>query len=154
MHMKSKRQEIERISELAHAMAFRAKAIDLWQKLDELGITFMQAQVLRFISKNEGCLMKELAEEFSVTLADITGIADRLEEKGILKRTEDPKDRRALRLRLTPRARSLLRRMDGARQKTMAEILKNLTKKERAQLMKGFEIFLKAASEFLMKRHK
>jgi len=151
--MAGKKQEIERISEMTHAMAFRTKAIDLWQKLDEMGMTFMQAQVLRFVSKNEGCLMKDLAEEFSVTLAAITGIADRLEEKGVLKRTEDPQDRRASRLRLTPRARSLMRRMDEARQKTMEEILKNLSKKERVQLMKGFEIFLKAASEFLSKKH-
>jgi len=149
--MRVKKQEIEKISELAHAMAFRTKAIDLWEKLDELGITFIQAQVLRFISKNEGCLMKELAEEFSVTLPNITGIADRLEEKGILKRTEDPKDRRTSRLKLTHRARSLMRRMNEASQRTMAEILKNLSKKERAQLMKGFEIFLKAATDFLAK---
>lgn len=150
--MTLKKEEVEKISEMMQALPFRAKAIEFWQKLDELGMTFMQAQVLRFVLRNEGCLMKDVAEEFRVTLAAITGIADRLEEKGLLKRTEDPEDRRASRLKLTPRARSLVRKMDEARQRTMLEILENISENERHQVMRGFEIFLKAASEFLTKR--
>lgn len=148
-----KKQDVEKISEMIRCLPFRTRAIEFWQKLDAMGMTFMQSQVLRFVSRNEGCLMKDLAREFSVTLADITGIADRLEGKGLLKRTPDPRDRRASRLILTPRARSLAKRMDAVKQKTMAEVLERLTDRERKKVMDGFEIFLRASGDYLTRHH-
>ncbi len=150
--MAVKKQEMDRLNEMVHSLPFRTKAIDVWQKLDEMGMTFMQAQVLHFVSRHQGCLMKDVAGEFSVTLAAITGIADRLEGKGLLERTDDPDDRRASCMRLTPKGRSLIRRMHAARYRTMAEIFRNLTEDEKEQVMRGFEIFLKAASDFLTRK--
>ena len=58
-----------------------------------------------------GLRMIELSRRMMVTGGNVTGITDMLERDGLVRRTEDPRDRRASRVRLTPLGRRAFRVM-------------------------------------------
>lgn len=72
-------------------------------KLAAFDVTPVQYGVLNCLWREDGLTPKQIAETLSLDSSTITGILDRLENKGLLKRTSDPNDRRALRVVLTER---------------------------------------------------
>src|SRR3954470_18471608 len=58
--------------------------------------------VLDTVAKAEGSSQRELAEGVRIEGATMTRHLDRLEEAGLITRTRDPNDRRAIRVDLTP----------------------------------------------------
>lgn len=67
-----------------------------------------QARLVFVIAKykDEGISVKELARMSSMTAGAITQFADVLITKGLVSREEDPDDRRMVRLKITPAAKS------------------------------------------------
>ena len=59
----------------------------------------------------EGLKMGELSRRMMVTGGNVTGITDGLEADGLVERSADVSDRRALRVRLTPAGRRAFRTM-------------------------------------------
>jgi DNA-binding MarR family transcriptional regulator len=57
-----------------------------------------------------GCTPRELTRELLVTAGNLTGVVERLWRVGLVRREAVPGDRRAVRIRLTPRGRRVLRR--------------------------------------------
>ena len=53
----------------------------------------------------EGLKMRDLSRLLMVTGGNITGLTDRLVDEGLIERRDDPRDRRAFSVCLTPRAR-------------------------------------------------
>src|SRR5438046_451725 len=64
----------------------------------ELGITAAQFQVLRRLWAGDGMLVSVLANEICCHVANATGILDRLEAKGLIRRERSLEDRRAVRI--------------------------------------------------------
>ncbi|MEP7112633.1 MAG: MarR family transcriptional regulator, partial [Ilumatobacteraceae bacterium] len=77
--------------------------------------------------------MGSVAEVLSCDASTLTGIADRLEERGLIQRRLDPSDRRVKLLALTDAGRELVSSIDGP---FTAEIpgFVNLSETERATL--------------------
>ena len=71
------------------------------------GLTQPQFYALRFVSKHGPVKMKELSDELQVTPANVTGVIDRLESRGLIKRTAQRGDRRATLLVLTAKGKAL-----------------------------------------------
>ncbi len=67
----------------------------------QLGLTAAQFDVLATLGRTEGMTMNVLAEKTLVTKGTLTGIVDRLEQKGLVQRFVPPEDRRCFRIRLT-----------------------------------------------------
>ncbi len=69
-----------------------------------------QARLLFIIAsrKEKGIAARELAEKMNVTPGAITQFTDALVEKGLVRRIEDPQDRRIVRLTVTRAAESRL----------------------------------------------
>ena len=67
-----------------------------------------QARLVFVIAKHKdkGISVKELARTANMTAGAITQFADVLITKGLIRREEDPDDRRIVRLKLTPAAKS------------------------------------------------
>lgn len=66
------------------------------------GLTLQQFGTLRFLfQRGEGVPMNSLCDELMVSPPVITGIVDRLEAKGFVKRHESPDDRRKTEIILT-----------------------------------------------------
>ena len=74
------------------------------EEIASLGLTHGQFFLIVAIMEEEGLLPSELADKTSHDRATITGLLDRLEKDGWIERRPDKRDRRSLRVYLTPRA--------------------------------------------------
>src|SRR2546429_9614704 len=70
--------------------------------LAELGLTFSQAHALRLLDPEEPLPMSALAERLFCDASNVTGIADRLEVRGLVRRQSLEGDRRVKALTITP----------------------------------------------------
>ena len=70
--------------------------------LAELGLTFAQAHALRLLDPERPSPMSGLAELLVCDASNVTGIADRLEARGLVERRAVGADRRVKTLALTP----------------------------------------------------
>jgi DNA-binding MarR family transcriptional regulator len=71
------------------------------QALAELGLTFAQAHALRLLDPERPLAMSALAQLLVCDASNVTGIADRLEARGLVERQSAGKDRRVKMLALT-----------------------------------------------------
>jgi|SRR5690625_1031361 len=76
-------------------------------KISPYGVTPVQYALLRQLWKKDGQFSYELAERLHIDSATITGIIDRLEFNGFIKRRVDPNDRRNKIVFLTEKGRSM-----------------------------------------------
>jgi DNA-binding MarR family transcriptional regulator len=70
--------------------------------LAELGLTFAQAHALRLLDPDRPLPMSKLAKDLVCDASNVTGIADRLEARGLIERRPSEGDRRVKALALTP----------------------------------------------------
>ena len=70
-----------------------------------LGLTGPQRATLRVLGRRPGITAAALADIQRLHPSTLTGILQRLEDQGLLRRTPDPADRRRTRLELTARGR-------------------------------------------------
>jgi DNA-binding MarR family transcriptional regulator len=73
------------------------------------GLSSPQAWALTILDAERGLLLRELAERMYAHPSTVSGIVDRLEARGCVKRETDTRDRRGIRLSVTPAGRRLLR---------------------------------------------
>src|SRR5918911_910100 len=69
--------------------------------LAELGLSFSQAHALRLLDAEEPMPMSALAGRLFCDASNVTGIADRLESRGLIERRSGQEDRRVKGLILT-----------------------------------------------------
>jgi DNA-binding MarR family transcriptional regulator len=70
------------------------------------GLTAAQFNVLNLIARNEsGMSQRELGDKLVVDRSNVTGLLDRMEKAGWVRRGDDPDDRRIYRVSLTPLGR-------------------------------------------------
>jgi DNA-binding MarR family transcriptional regulator len=91
------------IGETAHALR---RAFD--RRASALGATRAQWKVLFRLSRKPGLRQVELADMLDVEPITLCRIIDRLEESGLVERSNDPDDRRARLLHVTARAQPLI----------------------------------------------
>ncbi len=103
------------------------------QEMSSLGLTRSQLRVVLFLSRADGCTQVELAEKLEIGKVSIGGLLDRLEEKGLLERKSNPDDRRAKRVYLKPKIRTLYQPMQDIGEGLMDKLLAGLNDKERKQ---------------------
>lgn len=121
----------------------------LEQELERFSLTVPQYMTLRCIKETGGgCTMSQLAESTYQVSATMTGIVDRLEDRGWVSRERDPYDRRTLRVVLTPQGDELLERIRAQKREWIAGMMAALHPHERTlmiQLGKRYlETILKA----------
>ena len=76
-----------------------------------LGLSEAQCQVLQQLDPQAPIAMCRVAEALDCDPSNVTGIADRLEARGIVERRSDSRDRRVKQLVLTDRGRELRDRL-------------------------------------------
>jgi MarR family transcriptional regulator, organic hydroperoxide resistance regulator len=69
--------------------------------LNELGLSFSQAHALRLLDPEEPMPMSALAERLFCDASNVTGIVDRLEARGLVRRESAAGDRRVKALTIT-----------------------------------------------------
>ncbi|MEW5792134.1 MAG: MarR family winged helix-turn-helix transcriptional regulator [Pseudomonadota bacterium] len=76
-----------------------------------LGLTPPQFDVIATLGNTPGMSFKELGEQTLITKGTLTGVIDRLEEKGLARRVASATDRRSTRVELTPAGDALFQRI-------------------------------------------
>lgn len=109
-------------------------------------ISFPQARVMMVMADAEPVRMGELSAKLGVTARNVTTIVDGLEREGLLKRTPDPNDRRAILLELTPKGQELIAAVDAAHRELADWLFAALDETERAEMLRLLEKILATAS--------
>jgi DNA-binding MarR family transcriptional regulator len=105
-------------------------------ELAPFGVTPGQYGVLKCLWDENGLTAKQLAERLYLDSSTITGILDRMEVKGLIKRSHDPRDRRALRIMVTEDGKKLEEPINNAIISANRKALQNLDEKESEILRK------------------
>jgi MarR family transcriptional regulator for hemolysin len=86
------------------------------------GLTRAKWTLIAAVSRNPGVTQRTIAEALEVREITAGRLIDRLCDEGILKRRENPSDRRAYSVYLTPAAQPLLDKLDELAKSREAEI--------------------------------
>ena len=107
-----------------------------------------QLRVLTIVAGNRHTNMSRLAETLGVVPSSASRLCDRLEATGLLRRVADPRDRREVRLLLTPASRRLLDDLREHRQAALAEVLDRMSPEAQQDLVRALQAFETAAAGF------
>jgi DNA-binding MarR family transcriptional regulator len=102
--------------------------------LEKLGLTPPQFYVLATIGYAGGLPFGEIGAKMMVTVSNLTGIVDRLEEKKLVVRKRDENDRRVVHVVLTDKGAKLYKSTIPQFEKSVAEVFAALGKAEQKQL--------------------
>lgn len=102
----------------------------------EFGTTLPRFDVMSALYRNSaGMIMSELSSMLMVSNGNVTGIVDRLAEDGMILREPVPGDRRAARVRLTPKGFEEFERQAQVHEQWVAELIGGLDSADCAQLL-------------------
>jgi len=107
----------------------------LQQQLEVFSLTLPQYMTMNILHRgSSGCSMSELAEASNQLSPTMTGIVDRLVERGLVTRERDDRDRRALRVELTDEGRHLMARISKQKRAWTRGFLQALLPEERVTI--------------------
>lgn len=108
-------------------------------ELAPFGVTPGQYGVLRCLWDENAQTAKKLADRLALDGSTITGILDRMEQKGLIEKQTDPKDRRAMQVMLTTKGKKL--------QKPVSEAIETANRRALVKLDQQEAEFLKNVLE-------
>jgi DNA-binding MarR family transcriptional regulator len=114
-------------------------------------ITLPQVWVLRYLTQQPECPMRELAGFMKMGLSSVTGMVDRLVKQGLAGRRRTEKDRRLVFVDITARGRRVLNDILGQRRKTALRLFESLTAEERMIYLSILEKLVKKLSATSLK---
>ncbi|AEG94617.1 transcriptional regulator, MarR family-like protein [Ramlibacter tataouinensis TTB310] len=102
---------------------------------ERFGITLPRFDLMAQLERApEGLKMNELSRRMMVTGGNVTGITDQLVAEGLVDRQDVEGDRRAWRVRLTPKGRKLFHEMAAQHEQWIVEAFASLNDKDLATL--------------------
>ena len=122
------------LADLLHGLTRRLRRAQA-ERLAPLGLTPAQERALRVIARDEEPLrMTELAERLGIVPRSVTTVIDALEEAGLVRREIDPRNRRAILLRLTDRGAAVRDDLREARRRAAEDLFAPLSAEDRKAL--------------------
>ncbi len=106
----------------------------LQEDLEKLALTPPQFYVLACIGYSGRLPFGEIGVKMMVTVSNLTGIVDRLEEKGLVVRERDSHDRRVVYVRLTDKGKKLYRVSIAAFEESVSDFFSPLDKLQQKEL--------------------
>ncbi|OAN78143.1 MarR family transcriptional regulator [Sulfitobacter sp. EhC04] len=112
----------------------------------EHNTTLPRFDVMSALSRHpEGLKMSQLSGVLRVSNGNVTGIADRLSDEGLVERTPVPGDRRAIILRLTPAGQKEFARQAQAHENWIDKMLAGVSPADARAMAEGLQAFATAA---------
>jgi DNA-binding MarR family transcriptional regulator len=109
----------------------RVEMIDaLDRELSKYDISAPQLIVLAYVANKEADSAAALCKSISYDPGAMTRMIDRLQEKGLIRRTPNPGDRRATNLELTAAGSALYPQLLAAKETVQAQFLRGFSKNE------------------------
>jgi len=120
----------------------RAFRQELEGRIASFEITLAQFQVLRRLWDRDNLGTLQLAKETGLDTGTITGVVDRLEHKGLVRRERNAHDRRSVQVMLTPSGAELQEPLYGLLNEVNEMALEGVTEQERAEMMRLLNLML------------
>ncbi len=102
-----------------------------WMDLD---VTMPQMKVLMLLQENGALRVGVLARHLNVSTPTITGIVDRLVRQELVRREDDPSDRRVVLNVLTKKGEDLMHRLQSRGENELTRVVNTLSPDEQAEL--------------------
>ena len=104
------------------------------QKLIPFGITPVQHLILAALSEADFLSPAEISDQLAMDGATLSGVLERMTEAGLIKKEENPGDRRSIRVSLTPRAKRMQEDLADQRKAINEELTTKLSLEEKLLL--------------------
>jgi DNA-binding MarR family transcriptional regulator len=127
---------LSRLWRLNHALEKLSSRMD-----QRLGVTAQQRLIIRFVGKYPGVTAGQLAGLLHIDPGTVSATLKRLEEKRLIERRRDPRDKRRVALGLTARGRRIDRPIDGTVEEAAQRMLDEMTAAEAAGVATTLERF-------------
>jgi len=122
------------LADLVHRLTKRLRRAQA-ERLAPLGLTPAQERALRMIARDtDPPRMTELADRLGIVPRSLTTVIDALEEAGLVRREIDPRNRRAILVRLTERGGAVRDDLRDARRDAAEGLFAPLTAEDRKTL--------------------
>jgi len=99
-------------------------------------ITLPQFLILGFLHNNSDSKMCAVAKFMSVTTAAMTGMVDRLERLGYVKREHEPEDRRIIKVVLTSKGQELVNKINLKRREMIMDVFGKISGQDRTDYLR------------------
>ncbi|HEX7030634.1 MAG TPA: MarR family transcriptional regulator [Gammaproteobacteria bacterium] len=103
--------------------------------IKRFGLSGPEFDVLATLGNQPGMTFKDIGENTLITKTTLTGVVDRLEQKGLVERRACPEDRRCVRAVLTEKGDALFREVFPDHVERLKERLGALSETEREQVL-------------------
>jgi DNA-binding MarR family transcriptional regulator len=117
---------------------------DRTHPLIDVNLTMSQMKILLLLQRSAGASSQDLARSTGVSPATMTGIIDRLVGLDLVRRDEDPQDRRVRRLTLTATGTEVAETVLAAGEHYMARLLQRLDLTALELVAEAFDLILGA----------
>jgi DNA-binding MarR family transcriptional regulator len=125
----------EVIDGLAPMMAYQRHAMmQVWQ---DRSLSKLTLHVLTLLDHQGAMAMSRLAASVGVSVSNMTGIVDRLEQHGMVERIRDDRDRRLVIVRATPVGVARCEEAEGLRREHLRQLIGALDGRERAVVLEA-----------------
>jgi DNA-binding MarR family transcriptional regulator len=109
------------------------------------GLSMPQISALYRLYYQGPCGVSDIAEHLAVSSAAASQMIERLVQQDLLQRSEDPSDRRAKQIALSPAGRALMEESIEARVRWMAELTTVLSPEEQTTIIAALDALTSAA---------
>lgn len=116
------------------AKAYQKAHASLKRHLTSYGLTPIQCLIIEALRDEEGVSAGELGKKLVLDSATLSGVLDRLAEKGWIIKEIDSSDRRSLRIYLGEKAKEVAEPLSEQRERANEEIMSNLSMEEKVLL--------------------
>ncbi len=137
-------QEQECIQQIVASVRklIRSVSLDSARTGRKFGVSGSQTQVLRNLLIYGSLSSVELSRKMFVTAANMTGIIDRLENKGVIQRKRKPGDRRVVLISLTESGRKLAGSLPDPVEKKLLQGLRDRSSEEMIRIAESMTTLL------------
>lgn len=105
------------------------------RSIERFGVVPTDFGVLEALLHKGPLTIRQLGEKVLLTSGSMTTAIDRLETRGLVSRCDDPGDRRARIIKLTPTGRRFIERAFTQHRESMEQAVAGFAKKDRAALL-------------------
>ena len=110
-------------------------------------VAVSEAHALMELTREAPLSPTELAARLRLEKSTVSRLVTRLEERGWLRREPDPRDGRALRLRLTRAGQQASERLAAARAEKFARVFAEIPRAEQEAVLSALEVLVRAMKE-------
>ncbi|KLO23177.1 MarR family transcriptional regulator [Marinitoga sp. 1197] len=110
------------------------------EHFNNMQFTHSQWMLLGVLMKNGNMKISDLSKKMGLSNSTVSGIIDRLENQGFVKRARDEKDRRKVFVEITEKFKEIAEKSHINVEKQMEEMLKNVPEDDLDKVIEGLKI--------------